>query len=317
MSDVLTSSTGLVLAALFITAAIAMAGWVVFAPQFRRVPRSRRRPERASAGTPWLAGAAEASSALMERLLGANASPLAEKLTLAGLRLAPRDFAVVSSSGLFVFFALGLVTGGPLSAVLFLLLGAGMVWLTLGILTDRRRKAFAEQLDQALQMLAASMRAGYSLTQAITAVAAESEDPVREEFSRVLNESRVGRPLAQSLEDSALRMKNDDFYWIGQAIAINRQVGGSLADVLDGVATTIRERGAMRRQVATLSAEGRISAVVLMVLPVGVGLMLSLLNPKYIGLLLVHPLGWVMLGTSVLLLTVGGLWLRATVRVKF
>ena len=129
--------------------------------------------------------------------------------------------------------------------------------ITLGFLVGRRKKAFAEQLDSTLQMMAASLRAGYSLLQAVQAMSSEADAPTRDEFSRVLNETRIGRPLNDSLIEVSNRMGSEDFNWVAQAIAINREVGGNLADVLDGVARTIRERNQLHRQVASLASEGK------------------------------------------------------------
>jgi tight adherence protein B len=128
---------------------------------------------------------------------------------------------------------------------------------------------------------------------------------------------RVGRDLSEALTDVAERMDSDDFRWITQAISIHRQVGGNLADVLDTVANTIRERGQVRRQVATLSAEGRLSAYVLIALPFAVVLFLSVVNPGYLAVFTTTAIGWVMFVMAAVLLVVGIIWLRAAVKVEF
>jgi tight adherence protein B len=112
-------------------------------------------------------------------------------------------------------------------------------------------------------------------------------------------------------------MASDDFVWVTQAIAINREVGGNLAEVLDGVGHTIRERNQIRGQVKALSAEGKLSAYVLMALPIGVVLFLSMANPAYIGKLVESLAGYVMVGVCVVLMVVGALWLRKVVSFKF
>ncbi|HEX6336355.1 MAG TPA: type II secretion system F family protein, partial [Jiangellaceae bacterium] len=123
--------------------------------------------------------------------------------------------------------------------------------------------------------------------------------------------------LTEALSDVAERMDSDDFRWITQAIAIHRQVGGNLAEVLDTVANTIRERGQVRRQVESLSAEGRLSAYVLIALPFFVVLFLSLVNPGYLAVFTATAIGWAMLAVAGVLLVVGIFWLRATVKVEF
>jgi tight adherence protein B len=189
--------------------------------------------------------------------------------------------------------------------------------VVLNVLAGRRRSAFADQLDDSLQLLASSLRAGHSLLQAIASVAREAEEPTKDEFARILNETRVGRELRIALDETAARMASDDFVWVTQAIAINREVGGNLAEVLDGVGHTIRERNQIRGQVKALSAEGKLSAYVLMALPIGVVLFLSMANPAYIGKLVESLAGYVMVGVCVVLMVVGALWLRKVVSFKF
>jgi len=112
-------------------------------------------------------------------------------------------------------------------------------------------------------------------------------------------------------------MNSKDFGWVIQAIAINREVGGNLAEVLDGVGHTIRERNQVRRQVKALAAEGKLSALVLMALPVGIVAFLSVSNPAYLGKLTHSLAGYAMIGAAFILLVVGGLWLRKVVTFKF
>jgi tight adherence protein B len=165
--------------------------------------------------------------------------------------------------------------------------------------------------------MASALRAGHSMLQALASVAREAEEPTSEEFARIINETRVGRELGHSLTDSARRMKSEDFVWVTQAIAINREVGGNLAEVLDGVGNTIRERNQIRRQVKALAAEGKLSAIVLMLLPFGIAGFLLFSNPDYMAKFTESLLGYLMIVASAVLLVVGGLWLRKSVEVKF
>ncbi len=242
---------------------------------------------------------------------------LTEALTSAGKRIAPVDFLVLVLAGALVAAAAGLVLSGWVLAF-GLVLGSPLVAkLVLGFLAGRRRAAFSDQLDNTLQLLAGSLRAGHSLLRAVDAVSREAEPPTTEEFARILNETRVGRELGDSLDDTAARMASDDFGWVAQAIAIHRDVGGDLSEVLDTVAHTIRERNQIRRQVKALSAEGRLSGIVLMLLPLGVAGFLTMTNPSYLGKLTHSALGWALIATAIVLMTVGGLWLRKVVSFKF
>jgi len=209
-----------------------------------------------------------------------------------------------------------LVVGPAIGLVVAIIIPA-VGWFILGFLVGRRKRAFANQLDSTLQMMAASLRAGYSLLQSLQAMSSEADSPTKEEFSRVINETRIGRPLNESLIDVANRMGSEDFNWVSQAIAINREVGGNLADVLDGVARTIRDRNQLQRQVASLASEGKLSAVILMALPFGVTAFLTMSNPGYLNRLFTTTIGWGIVIAAIIMLTVGGIWLRSTVKIKF
>ncbi len=235
----------------------------------------------------------------------------------AGLRVSAAEFVVFAGVGTVVLAGCASIVAGPLLAVPALLAGPFGARLILRVLSTRRRATFAEQLDETLQLLAGGLRAGHSLLRAIDAAAGESEAPTSEEFSRIINETRLGRDLGGALDDAALRMRSEDFSWVAQAIAIHREVGGNLADVLDQVGHTIRERNQIRGQVRALSAEGKISALVLMVLPFALGGVLTVLSPGYMNPLVEHPLGLAMIGVSLLLLSAGGLWLRKVVSFRF
>jgi tight adherence protein B len=165
--------------------------------------------------------------------------------------------------------------------------------------------------------MASSLRAGHSMLQALDSVAREAEEPTSEEFARIINETRLGREVNAALEETAARMGSEDFVWVTQAVAINREVGGNLAEVLDGVGNTIRERNDIRRQVKTLAAEGKLSAYVLMALPFGVTGFLSFANPEYIGKFAESLIGYILIVVSVVLLVVGGIWMRKVVQIKF
>lgn len=293
---------------------IAMVLWL--RPNTREVPLSRRRPTQPQGRTA-LAGVADAATRGVERLLAHRTLTLADRLDVAGISTSPAQLIVLAICAQLVALALGFLFRAPTAGILLAVLIPIGISGTIAVKTGRRQSAFALQLDETAQMLAGSLRAGYSFTQAMNMVGRESEPPTSDEFTRITNELRVGRPIAEAMSQTADRMKSEDFAWISQAVAINREVGGNLADVLDGVAHTIRERTQLRRQVASLSAEGKLSAIVLIALPFGIVGLLSVANPTYLALLFTHPVGWGMIGLAVFLLVVGGLWLRKTVQIKF
>lgn len=242
---------------------------------------------------------------------------MAAALEQAGLGIRPPEFVVLLLAGTAAAGAGVTAALGPLPALIFLLLSPFGARFVLRFLASRRRAKFAEQLDETLQLLAGGLRAGHSLLRAIDAVAGEAEAPTTEEFSRIINETRLGRDLGEALDDAALRMRSEDFSWVAQAIAIHREVGGNLADVLDQVGQTIRERSQIRGQVKALSAEGRISALVLMMLPLVIAGALMVISPGYMDPMVQTPFGLAMIGVAALLFTAGGLWLRKVVQFKY
>jgi len=299
-------------------AALFCAALVSLAPRPARVPLARRRPDLAPAESA-LTGATAAATSLIDGVLqrGGRWQRLAAALEQAGIRMRLADLVLLVIVGMVVAGALGQVLANALVALLLAALVPVLTSVVVKGRIKKRERAFAEQLDDSLQLMSSSLRAGHSLLQALAAVASEGAEPSSEEFSRIINGTRVGQPLGQALDDAARRMKSEDFSWVTQAVAINREVGGNLAEVLDGVSGTIRERSAIRRQVKALAAEGKLSAYVLMGLPFGVAGFLMISTPTYLGKFTQNLMGYAMLVAAVVLLVVGGLWLRKSVQVKF
>jgi tight adherence protein B len=241
----------------------------------------------------------------------------AAALERAGMAIRLPDFVLVVGLTTVAAGGLGFALGGVVLSLVLALVVPFAAKLFLKFKAGRRQAAFADQLDDSLQLMAGSLRAGHSLLRAVDSVSQEAAAPTSEEFSRIVNETRVGRDLNDALDEVAARMGSDDFVWVAQAIAIHREVGGNLAEVLDAVSHTIRERNAIRRQVKALSAEGKLSAIVLMALPFGVTGFISITNPAYLSRFTESLMGYAMLGAAGLMLLVGGLWLKKTVAIKF
>jgi tight adherence protein B len=312
-------SPGLLLLGLLgVTGALLLVALVVLPAGPRRVPLSRLDPTTAPP-TSALAGASAAAGAAVERVLArrGRVASGAAALERAGVAMALPDVVLLVGLATLVLGALGLLLGGVLLALGCAVAAPLGARLLVRVRTSRRQAAFADQLDDALQLMASSLRAGHSLLRAVDSVSAEAAAPTCEEFARIVNETRVGRDLGDALDEVAERMASDDFRWTAQAIAIHREVGGNLAEVLDTVGHTIRERNAIRRQVQALSAEGKLSAVVLMALPFGVTGFISLSNPAYLARFTQSAAGYGMLAVAVLMLVVGGLWLKKTVAIRF
>ncbi len=288
------------------------------------LPGRRGRPGREGLGMSMrretaLARVSERAVSFTERLLGGRRrqSTINRMLDHAGITLRPGEFLVLVGSGLLIGFAAGFLLAGPAVGAVLLLLALAAPWIYISGRTNRRRRDFAGQLEGTLQLIAGSLRAGYGLLQSMNTVATEALSPTSEEFGRVVIETRLGRDLIESLEAMADRVASQDLRWILQAIKIQREVGGDLAELIDTIAATIRDRQQIRRQIEALSAEGRVSALVLILLPLGLAGIISVTNPDYLGLLFTTQVGRVLLAMGTMLMIVGTLWIRRLVRVVF
>jgi len=185
----------------------------------------------------------------------------------------------------------------------------------LSYLARRRQKRFMALLPDTLQLLAGTLKAGYSLMQGVEAVSRETAEPMGQELRRIVTEARLGRPLEESMEASAMRMDSADFQWAVMAIRIQREVGGNLAELLLTVADTMVQRERLRRDVSALTAEGRVSAVVLGMLPIGLGLAMWVINPDYIRVLFDETIGNFLLAGSIVLALIGFVWMRKVIQI--
>ena len=203
-----------------------------------------------------------------------------------------------------------------LGGVLGLVAGMVMPAFTLRFLANRRGKKFDAQLPDVLTLVASSLSTGFSLLQALDAVAKDAAEPGSKEFSRALAETRIGADVSDTLERMSVRMDSDNMRWTSMAIRIQREVGGNLAETLKTTAGTLREREALRRHVRALSAEGRLSAYILIGLPIGIFFYTMQTNREYIELLWTRPLGLAMMGMGIISLGIGVFWMRKVVDVQ-
>lgn len=243
---------------------------------------------------------------------------IAARLDAAGSGFKAPEWLLLHA-GIVVFAgALGVILGGGnlLLGIVFLAFGIVGPWFYLGFLRNRRVKKFNAQLPDTLQLMSGSLSAGLSLAQSVDTIVREGSEPIAGEFRRVLVETRLGVPLEDAMDGITERFESKDFGWIVMAIKIQRQVGGNLAELLDTVAATIREREYMRRQVDALAAEGKISAYVIGGLPPVFGLYLFLTQPGYLNPMFNTPLGLLMLGVGVVMLAVGAFWMSRMVKVE-
>ncbi|MHB0977398.1 MAG: type II secretion system F family protein [Candidatus Aquicultorales bacterium] len=244
------------------------------------------------------------------------ASKLQALIDKAGVPLRSSEFVFFHILGVLGSALLGFVVGGPLGMWLFVVVAgilpvAGMIRLK-----NQRERRFHDQLPDTLSLIAGALKAGYSFLQAVDMTVRETAPPMSLEFKRVLTEARLGLPVEQALENMAKRVESSTFDWTVMAVKTQREVGGNLAEILEILAETIRERDRVGRQIKVLTAEGRLSAIILFLLPFAVSSVLWVINPGYLGLLFSHSLGIAMLAMSALMLAVGGVWLRKVVTIE-
>ncbi|MPY95587.1 MAG: type II secretion system protein F [Acidimicrobiia bacterium] len=240
-----------------------------------------------------------------------------EALDLAGFHLPAASVVGGVAAACVVAAVAGLVLIGPLGVLVLGGLPAVVVVLLVRARMAKRRSAFALQLPDTLGLIAASLRAGISLPQAMASVAADAPEPTADEFQRVVSEIRLGLDLTVALRNLGERMDSADMRWAIGAIEIHRDIGGDLAEVLDRVVETVRSRNRVKNQIQILTAEGRLSAWILGLLPPVMLVVISFLNPGYIRELTGRPLGWVLLGIGAFLLTSGMVWMRRMTRLVF
>ncbi|TQS40720.1 type II secretion system F family protein [Cryptosporangium phraense] len=209
-----------------------------------------------------------------------------------------------------------LAFGGLPGLILGVVVGAFGTGGWLRFRAGRRAKAFAEQLPDSLRIVVGSLRSGFSLHQAIDSVASEGDGPVATEFRRALAEIRLGGNLEEALERVAERNNSRDVLWLVMALRIQSDVGGSLAEVVETTVETMRERGRLERHVRALSAEGRMSAYVLLALPIGVGGFMFAVRRAYVKPLYTTSIGIGLLVGAIVFMILGAVWLRKLVKVE-
>ena len=162
-----------------------------------------------------------------------------------------------------------------------------------------------QQLPEALSIMSNGLRAGYSFPQAMEVVSREMEPPIAQEFGRVIMENRLGKPMEEALLDLSTRTDNEDIDLAVTAMLIQRQVGGNLAEILDKIEHTIRERVRIKGQIRVMTAQQRFSAMIVLLLPPGMFAIIYVMNPDYILTLVREPIGYLLLGAALLLQIIG------------
>ena len=317
--DTAPAQTGLLIGATAVFLALLTLGLVALPADPRaRLTAARLSATHAVTEGPSVSQLTQRLTAATERLLDRRGQRqrLATALEVADISLRTGEYVLLAAVATLLAALGGFAIAGAVGLLAGLVAGPLCSSLLVRSMADRRRAQFAELLPDNLQLLTSSLRSGYGLHQALATLGREASEPARSEFRRVLLEVRVGRDPGDSLRALADRMGSDDFGWVVGAIEINREVGGDLAMILDNVGETIRERQRLKRQVKTLSAEGRLSGYVLTALPLVLAMAMAVINPGYLAGLR-SGFGPVLVVGGAVLLMIGWIWIRRLTRLTF
>lgn len=255
-----------------------------------------------------------AASAAAEK--GGFAAELQTELEQAGLPLRASEFVFLHIA-FTIGFALLIMLIFPDWIIRIIAVAAGSVipFLFVRLKRNRRSARFHEQLPDTLDLLAGALKAGYSFLQAVDTVAQETAPPIKTEFQRLVAETRLGSPIELALDQMAERVNSTNIDWTVMAVKIQREVGGNLAEILEILADTVRQRDQVGRQIHALTAEGRLSAAILIILPFALAGIMFLVNPGYLGALVSTSMGLAMLGVAGVLMVIGIVWLKKIVTI--
>lgn len=238
------------------------------------------------------------------------------KMQKAGIPLLGTEFLVLLGSSMGVAFFVGFLVSKRWHVGVLAALGVAMAeWAYILLRIDRREASFTNQLGDCLMMVANAMRAGFSFLQAMDLISKEMEPPMSDEFKHVMRDISLGASVERALDDMDKRVNSPDFSLVVTAVLIQQQVGGDLAHILDTISETIQDRIRMRREVRTLTAQGRMSGWVLAALPIVTGLLISSISPGYMDPLLSNRLGHMAIAAAVVLEIIGFIVIQRIVNI--
>lgn len=237
-------------------------------------------------------------------------------LIAADIPLKAEEWVVIQLSASLVPAILAALAQNAALALLFAGLGAYLPVLFLKNARARRVKKFNDQLGDAITIMANSLRAGFSFLQSMDAISKELPAPISTEFGRALKEMRLGTTAEEAFQNLTQRIASEDLELIVTAVNIQKQVGGNLAQILDNIATTINERVRIKGEIKTLTAQGRISGLIIVLLPIFLCVAIFLMNPSYIGLLFTHPLGIAMVVGAVISELIGIVSIKKIINIE-
>jgi tight adherence protein B len=306
------------LAVIVIAFGVAMSGNSGMSERLERYASSKPTADKAPSGQGPISDLIAQSAALAQlnkvveaRDFGAN---LSRDLARADLKIKPSEYLAIWGGSIvgvpFVMLVLSVIIptlGNPLFLLIGALVGFWLPRFWLGRRKNGRLGAFNKQLPDTITLIANALRAGSSFLQAIELVVRESRPPISTEFGRVIREVNLGLPFEQAMENMVRRVRSDDLELMATAITIQHQVGGNLAEILDSIAFTIRERVRIKGEINTLTAQQRMSGYVVGFLPIGLASFLFIAAPQFMEPMFANPPGVLGLPAGIVILIFGGI----------
>lgn len=239
------------------------------------------------------------------------------ELVRAGIPLTGYEFNI--GRGL-AAIAIGLLCTLMFRSIVWLAIIPVIIWIAsnayISSLKNKRLKLFSSQLGDALTLFSNSLRAGFSFLQAVSSVAREMPDPVAKEFTTLLKEMSLGLSVEKALSNMLIRVPLDDLELLVLAILIQKEVGGNLAEIIDTIAGTIRERITIQLEIKTLTAQGKMSGIVVGLLPVFLGFGMYAINPSYMSILFTEPAGQAMVAFGLVNMIIGIYMISRIVKIE-
>jgi tight adherence protein B len=241
---------------------------------------------------------------------------ISEQLQRADLKLRTSEYFLIQMGSLALFFLIAFVRWGLIQAVIAAVVGYLVPGVYVKYRIGRRLKAFNGQLGDTLTLLSNALKAGYSFAQAIDTVAKNAVPPIADEFSRAVREMNLGGSPDESLANITKRVASQDFDLVTTAYSIHRTVGGNLAEILDNIAYTIRERVRIKGEIATLTAQARASGTLITFLPIVLATFMYFVTPTYFRPMFGSIIGWILIAIGGFMIFLGNLIIRRVVAIE-
>jgi tight adherence protein B len=241
---------------------------------------------------------------------------VAEQLQRADLKLRTSEYFMIQVGSTALFALIGLVRWGPIQAILAAIVGYVIPGMYVKYRVNQRLRAFNGQLGDTLTLLSNAIKAGYSFAQAIDTVAKNAVPPIGDEFARAVREMNLGGSPDEALQNITKRVASPDFDLVATAYSIHRTVGGNLAEILDNIAYTIRERVRIKGEISTLTAQARASGTLITFLPIVLAVFMYLVTPTYFRPMFSSIVGWILMVIGVFMIFLGNLIIRRVVAIE-